>query len=79
MYLCIHVERLNVGVCLISVHFFGCLPPSFYQFAVGCISTFNFIKSLKDMTTLGNFIVWWAFGVLGGLHCKKRMYGESIL
>ena len=70
---------MNVGVCLISVHFFGCLPLSFYQFAVGGINTFNFIKSLKDMTTLGDFIVWWAFGVLGGLLCKKRMYGESIL
>lgn len=62
--------RLNVGVCLISTHFFGCPLPTFYQFVLGWVSSFNLTKSLNDMKTLGSFLERWAFGGLGGL-CSK--------
>jgi hypothetical protein len=68
------VKRLNVGVCLISTHFFGCPLPTFYQFALGCINLFNFTKSLNDMKTLGNFLERWAFGELGGKCSKKNAW-----
>lgn len=58
--------RLNVGVCLISSHLFGCPVPTFYQLTLGCINVFNFIKSLFDMKTLGSFLKRWAVSVMGG-------------
>lgn len=51
---------------LISTHLFGCPLPTFYQFVLGWINSFNFTKSLNNMNTVGNFLEWWAFGGLGG-------------
>jgi hypothetical protein len=54
-----------VVISAISVLFFRCPPPTFFQFAVGGITVFNYIKNLEDMKDIGIFLKRWV-GVNAG-------------
>ena len=70
-------NRLNVGICLVSIHLFGCPPPTFYQLVFGCINLFNFTKTLNIMITLGKLLGRWALCGLGGA-LLERMYRNTF-
>ena len=54
-------------MCVISVYLFGCPAPTFYQFFLGSINMFNFLKSMKMMEANKKTLGWWAFGNMGGM------------
>ena len=48
-----------VILSLLSVILFRCPPATFFQFALGGITVFNYIKNLEDMKDIGIFLKRW--------------------
>lgn len=71
-------------ICLISIHSFECQAPTFYQYVLGFVSVYNFVKpfpdilkNLSDMKTLGS-ILRWTISILGGVRGEMNVIEGQV-
>lgn len=60
-----HSYRITVVLGFTSVLFFGCPETTFFQYAMGVISVYNFLKQLNVMNDMKNNIIRWIRASMG--------------